>query len=96
MTPNLSEVVQSKRFWIVVILLIFTVIAIYTAFGIYDLYLRWLAALEEGLPITTDFEIIRDWAFLVVGFPVMIVLFVGLYLYVLFQFIRISRPTEYY
>jgi hypothetical protein len=96
MTPVISEVVQSKRFWIFIILLIFSIMAIYTAIGIYDLYLRWQAALEAGFPIAMDFEVIRDWIFFVIGFPVMIVLFVGLYLYVLFQFIRISRPIEYY
>jgi len=96
MTPNLSEIVESKRFWIVVILLIFTIIAVYTAFGIYDLYLRWQAALEAGFPITMDFEVIRDWVFLVIGFPVMIALFIGLYLYILYQFIRIRRPVSYY
>jgi hypothetical protein len=91
MTPDISEVVQDRRFCIFVVLLIFTIFAIYIATTIYNMYFTWLAAVETGLPITMDFDVIRDWIILVIGFPVMIVFFIGLYLYFLVQFIRISR-----
>jgi hypothetical protein len=40
MTPELSDVVQSKRFWILVFILFYTIVGIYSAIGIYDMYIK--------------------------------------------------------
>jgi hypothetical protein len=84
----MSEILEDRRFWIAIVAIIVTLVVVYTATTIYQIHLSWLAALEEGIPFTTDWEEIRDWFGLVVGYPIMIVLMISLYLYVLLMFVR--------
>jgi len=88
MSPSLSEVVEDRRFCIAVVLIAVTAFSLYVAVGIYQLYLTWQAALAEGLPITTDFREILEWLGLVVGFPLMILLIVGMYGYAVVLILR--------
>ena len=88
MSPNVSKILEDRRFWIAIVAIIVTLFVIYTATTIYQIHLSWLAALEEGIPFTTDWEEIWAWLGLVIGYPIMIVLIFSLYLSVLLMFVR--------
>lgn len=91
MSPTLSEIFWNRRFWIAVIILVMSGLIIWGAIGVYGTYLEWQIALNEGPPFTTDIQDLLQWIGLVIGFPVMIILVIGIYGYAAIMFLSLRR-----